>query len=59
MSLSFKQFGSLYFAQDLDKTSRLLVYTNRKGVEITDPRFAIGPSTGREFNEEGKDDHRV
>lgn len=49
MSISFNQFGSLYYAADLDKASRCLSYTNCNGVTVTDPKFAVGPSTAREF----------
>lgn len=54
MSISFKQFGSLYFAQDLDRPTQQLVYTDSNGVTTTDSRFAVGPSTGREFSDDGR-----
>lgn len=49
MSVSFKQFGGLYYTQDLDEHTQSPLYFDQHGVAITDPRFAIGPSTGREF----------
>lgn len=48
-SVSFKKFGALYYAQDLDeRTGNELLYVDANGVEIKDARFTIGPSTGRE-----------
>ena len=37
--VSFKKFGGLYYAKDLDAN----------GLDVTDAKFAIGPSTGREL----------
>jgi hypothetical protein len=55
MSISFKGFGSLYFAEDLGKeVTNKAVYTNANGVDVTDSRFAIGPSTGREIFDDGR-----
>ena len=49
-SIRFKQLGSLYYAQDLDQKSfdgPLAI--DQHGDEITDKKFAVGPSNGREF----------
>jgi len=55
MSISFKGFGSLYFAKDLGKeATNQAVYTNVNGMDVTDSRFAIGPSTGRELFDNGR-----
>ncbi|PVH69760.1 hypothetical protein DL98DRAFT_438347 [Cadophora sp. DSE1049] len=48
-SVSFKQFGGLYYANDLEKRAgNEPLYTDANGVDVTDAKFAIGPSTGRE-----------
>lgn len=54
MSVSFNQFGSLYFAKDLDGSTRSLSYTHHHDITVTDPRFAVGPSTARGFNDDGR-----
>lgn len=51
MSCSFNRFGSVYYADDLDGHNQSLLYTDGHGVEIMDPKFAVGPSTGREFSD--------
>lgn len=53
-SFSFKKFGSLYYAEDLDGHTWDPLYTDSHGAVISDPRFAIGPSTGRDSNDHGK-----
>ncbi|KAL9039161.1 MAG: hypothetical protein Q9214_004988 [Letrouitia sp. 1 TL-2023] len=52
MSCSFSQIGSLYFAEDLDREPQSSLYTDSRGIEITNSRFAIGPSTGRGFSDD-------
>ncbi|KAF2463766.1 uncharacterized protein BDR25DRAFT_244807 [Lindgomyces ingoldianus] len=48
-SVSFKKFGGLYYAKDLDKsTEHKPLYVDANGVDIVDEKFAVGPSTGRE-----------
>lgn len=55
MSVSFRQFGSLYYSQDLDGlTPQEPLYVDQHGVPIMDPRFTVGPSTGREYVDDGK-----
>ena len=55
MSVSFHQFGSLYYAQDLEGNSlQSSLYTDQHGVSIKEPRFVVGPSTGREFVDDGR-----
>jgi len=44
-SISFEQYGSLYFAQDLDGNTQPLRYKDESGIEVTNSRFSIGPST--------------
>lgn len=52
-SISFSKFGGLYYKQDLVSTPSL-VYTNIEGKEITDERFAVGPSTSRQNTDDGR-----
>ncbi|KJX96292.1 phosphotransferase enzyme family protein [Zymoseptoria brevis] len=54
-SVSFEQFGSLYFAEDVG-TLRLppLAYLDQEGRKVSDPRFVVGPSTGREMFDDGR-----
>jgi len=54
MSCSFNQFGSFYYSEDLDGPTQSPLYTNYHGVEVTDSRFAVGPSTGRGFIDDGR-----
>ncbi|KAG5991965.1 hypothetical protein E4U52_003181 [Claviceps spartinae] len=54
-SVSFEQFGSLYFAEDFEgENIPVLVYTDGQGRRVEDPRFVIGPSTGRETFDAGR-----
>ncbi len=49
-SISFKKYGGLYYAKDLNTGSdNEVLYTDADGVHVKDSRFAIGPSTGREL----------
>jgi len=49
-SISFKKYGSLYYAKDLDTGSdNEVLYIDTDGVTVKDSIFAIGPSTGREL----------
>lgn len=54
-STSFNQFGSLYFAHDV-MTPDLHVpfYFDESGTAIKSGRFAVGPSTGREYFDAGR-----
>ena len=54
-SISFKKFGSLYFSYDRRKPeSQDLLYFDEHGTAIRNQRFAVGPSTGREFYDAGR-----
>lgn len=54
-SCSFKKFGSLYYAKDLNEPAGSKpLYINVDGVDNVDENFAIGPSTGREFIDNGR-----
>lgn len=55
MSVSFKKFGGLYYAKDLEeRTGNEPLYIDENGVDVIDARFAIGPSTGRELIDNGR-----
>lgn len=52
MLLGFVQeIRSLYYFKDLGQSGSDPLYTNSKGVDIVNSRFAIGPSTGRKFHD--------
>jgi len=54
-SVSFKKFGGLYYAKDLEeRTGNEPLYIDANGNDITDAKFAIGPSTGRESIDNGR-----
>lgn len=54
-SVSFKRFGALYYAKDLDETTgNEPLYVNENGVDVINERFAIGPSTGHEWIDNGR-----
>ena len=54
-STSFKQFGSLYFTHDLGKqNSQDPLYFDENGTAMKNQRFAVGPSTGREYYDAGR-----
>ncbi|CCE28838.1 uncharacterized protein CPUR_02527 [Claviceps purpurea 20.1] len=56
-SVSFEQFGSLYFAEDFEgENMPALVYTDGEGRRVEDPRFVVGPSTSREMFDAGRGD---
>jgi hypothetical protein len=55
VSVSFKQFGSLYHAPDLDRhTPQSAIYTGQKDVQISVTRSIIGRSTGHESVDDGR-----
>ena len=54
MSSSFNHYGSLYYAKDLAGQAQSALYTNVDGLATMDSRFAFGPSTGREYNDDGR-----
>ena len=54
MSFSFKQFGSLYYAQDLNGHAQGPLYDDPQGFATTNSTFAVGPSTGRELTDDGR-----
>ncbi|KAI4764822.1 hypothetical protein E4T51_02233 [Aureobasidium sp. EXF-12344] len=54
-SVSSEQFGSLYFSDDIDASvSQMLTYVDQEGRKVNDPRFVVGPSTGREMFDDGR-----
>ncbi|KAG6092770.1 hypothetical protein E4U30_004966 [Claviceps sp. LM220 group G6] len=55
-SVTFEQYGSLYFAEDFKgENIPALMYTDEKGRRVKDSRFVIGPSTSREMFDLGRD----
>ena len=56
LSVSFSQFGGLYYAQDMANVPRgnNHLYSDNKGNNIQDGRFAIGPATGRDLFDCGR-----
>ena len=54
-SVSFEQFGSLYFPEDISVSESLpLSYIDANGRRVQDPRFVVGPSTAREMYDDGR-----
>ena len=54
-SISFKKYGSLYYAKDLDAgLENDDLYMGTDGIVVKDSKFAIGPSTGRELIDNGR-----
>ncbi|KAG6318323.1 hypothetical protein E4U22_005507 [Claviceps purpurea] len=56
-SVSFEQYGSLYFAEDLkEENLPALVYADDQGRRVEDPRFVVGPTTSRDTFDDGRGD---
>ena len=54
MTCSILGYGSLYYSEDLETLHPKPLYTDHDGVEVMYSRFAIGPSTGRGFSDDGR-----
>lgn len=55
LSISFRQFGGLYYKQDLEsEPSEEYLYMDQKGKRVHDSRFTIGPMTGRDWSDCGR-----
>jgi len=56
MSAAFKQYGSLYYAQDIPKRpdQPAFSYIDKDGAEIEDQRFMIGPTVHRQSIDYGR-----
>lgn len=52
-STTFSQYGSLYYASDLDHPRPCLL-TKRDGSQVEEPRFAVGPSNSRYQLDDGR-----
>lgn len=52
-STSFSQYGSLYYASDLDHPKPCIL-TKRDGSQVEEPRFAVGPSNSRYQLDDGR-----
>ncbi|GKZ23147.1 hypothetical protein AbraIFM66951_002084 [Aspergillus brasiliensis] len=55
MSRSFTQYGSLYYSGDL-QDHRGCIIVNEDGTQSQNHRFAVGPTTGRQFLDDGRID---
>lgn len=54
-SASFNGYGGLYYTDDLDEPVKdEPLYVDANGNEIKNPKFAIGPTTGREWLDNGR-----
>jgi hypothetical protein len=54
-SISFKKFGSVYYATDLNESAENgVLYVDEEGIDVTNGRFAVGPSTAREYLDSGR-----
>ena len=54
-SISFKKFGSLYYKNDLSKPlENEPLYVDMNGIDVTDRKFAVGPSTSREMTDNNR-----
>lgn len=54
-SASFKSYGSLYFAPDLQAEPPTdPLYVDADGNDIVDKQFIVGPTTGRGWLEDGR-----
>lgn len=52
LSISFRQFGGLYYRQDMEsRPPDNYLYTNREGEKVHDSRFTVGPMTGRDWSD--------
>lgn len=55
LSARFAKIGSLYYTGDVDTgATDGHLFTDSDGKEVRDERFAIGPSTGRDWIDEGR-----
>ncbi|PWY93924.1 phosphotransferase enzyme family protein [Aspergillus sclerotioniger CBS 115572] len=53
ISRSFTQYGSLYYSSDLENSDGCVI-VKEDGYELKEHRFAVGPTTGREFHDDGR-----
>jgi hypothetical protein len=57
LSISFREFGALFYAQDLPAgASEKYLYTNKDGDKVHNTRFRVGPMTGRDWSDCGRAD---
>ena len=52
-SFSFSHYGSLYYSEDLRELKQSFSVKGH-GATVIDPKFMIGPSTARVFNDDGR-----
>ena len=53
-SFSFRHYGSLYYSEDLRQLKQRFPIVKGPGATVIDPKFMIGPSTARVFNDDGR-----
>lgn len=53
-SASYEGYGSIYYASDLPEQHRLMLSSYGSDLK-TDGRFALGPTTGRDWNDDGRE----
>ena len=53
-SVSFDQFGSLFYAKDLDEHMQSLSYVKSEGVRTSNTKFCVGPTTARDSVDDGR-----
>lgn len=51
---SFDQFGSLYYAEDLESLPRDHLSIDSKGSPVSNSKFTVGPAVGREWVDEDR-----
>ncbi|OCT51802.1 hypothetical protein CLCR_08390 [Cladophialophora carrionii] len=56
LSARFGKIGSLYYADDVEASApdESHLFTDTNGTEVRNERFAIGPTTGRDWIDEGR-----
>lgn len=53
-SCNFNQYGSLYYREDLDGDVPSFSYQDENSGTVADQRYAVGPSTAREYYDDGR-----
>lgn len=53
LSVSFSHYGSLYYADDVQQPSNGSYYV-KDGHAVRDPKFSVGPTTGRDWSDAGR-----
>ena len=51
---SFERYGSLYYRSNLEQQDSSEGDATHETVPLSDARFTIGPTTGRDWNDDGR-----